>query len=137
MRRNCDLELRLVPFSDSDHHRQPIMEESTDSPQQLTIFYNGTVCVCDVTELQARAILTLAGREMEDKSRSPEGSQPTSPTLPSQLCSRTGLSMKRSLQRFLQKRKHRIQATSPYKSVTGNYSGIGGIKEINSRNLCN
>lgn len=25
-----------------------------------------------------------------------------------------GLSMKRSLQRFLQKRKHRVQATSPY-----------------------
>lgn len=66
-------------------------------------------------KLQARAIILLASKEMD------ESKTPTSPplmTLQSQLYSpsggNTGLSMKKSLQRFLQKRKHRIQATSPY-----------------------
>ncbi|KAM7500563.1 hypothetical protein LguiA_024977 [Lonicera macranthoides] len=122
MRRNCNLELCLVPPStnnDNNHH-QALMNmfngtgvEKKD--QQLTIFYNGRITACDVTELQARAIILLASKEME------ESKTPTSPplmTLQSQLYSpsgsSTGLSMKKSLQRFLQKRKHRIQATSPY-----------------------
>ncbi|MBA0595059.1 hypothetical protein Gorai_011938, partial [Gossypium raimondii] len=55
MRRNCNLELRLLPSSyPSDSH--DMMEERIESPetqqQQLTIFYNGRVCVSDVTELQ-------------------------------------------------------------------------------------
>ncbi|EEF42634.1 conserved hypothetical protein [Ricinus communis] len=138
MRRNCSLELRPVPFSDSGHnHREQqamsvsfllvssfflsvILSESPQERQQLTIFYNGRVCVCYVTELQARAILSLASREMEDKMKTsllgtPTGRSEFVSPLPSPLCSpSTGLSMKRSIQRFLQKRKHRAQATSPY-----------------------
>ncbi|KAJ0451345.1 putative transcription factor TIFY family [Helianthus annuus] len=61
MRRNCNLELRLVPPSPPYHLRQ---ENSRDDinmvggdlkgkqNQQLTIFYDGKVSVCDVTELQ-------------------------------------------------------------------------------------
>ncbi|XP_050287676.1 protein TIFY 5A [Quercus robur] len=136
MKRNCNLELCLVPYSaslpsnDSGDDHQPMMEERRGSPQQnqqpqqLTIFYNGKICVSDVTEFQARSILLLATREMEERLKTPTGSDwlktPTgsdlsSPTLQTEKYSPcTGLSMKRSLQRFLQKRKNRIQATSPY-----------------------
>ncbi|KAK7835001.1 protein TIFY 5A [Quercus suber] len=127
MKRNCNLELRLVPYSaslpsnDSGDDHQPMMEERRGSPQQnqqpqqLTIFYNGKICVSDVTEFQARSILLLATREMEERLKTPTGSDLSSPTLQTEQYSpSTGLSMKRSLQRFLQKRKNRIQATSPY-----------------------
>lgn len=61
--------------------------------------------------IQARAIIHLASREMEEKTKTSSSfSEPQSPLLQSQ----TGVSMKKSLQRFLQKRKNRIQAISPY-----------------------
>ncbi|KAA8519475.1 hypothetical protein F0562_013731 [Nyssa sinensis] len=129
MRRNCNLELRLLPPSASSHstyydgdnnHQQSMLEllngssKEKQQQQQLTIFYKGRVSVCDVTELRARTIIMHARREMEEKMKSAPSSEPCSPLLQSQLHSPTGLSMKRSLQQFLQKRKHRIQATSPY-----------------------
>ncbi|KAG9149756.1 hypothetical protein Leryth_012448 [Lithospermum erythrorhizon] len=122
MRRNCNLELRLVPPS------LPFNPSGNDSPsnfmldsfndifptkQQLTIFYNGKTAVCDVTELQARSIISLASQEMEDRSLI-SSSSPTTPLVQSLTPSPTGLSMKRSLKRFLEKRKNRAQAASPY-----------------------
>ncbi|XP_050230970.1 protein TIFY 5A-like [Mercurialis annua] len=106
MRRNCNLELRLFPVSDPEEER-----EQQHQPQQITIFYNGNVSVCDVTEIQARVILLLASQETDDKLRTSP-----SPTLPSPVyVPDNGLSMKRSLQRFLQKRNNRrIQTTFPY-----------------------
>lgn len=135
---NCNLELRLFPTSDEDHRHPQTESYSNDQeppqqqqqkPQKLTIFYNGTVCVCDATELQAKAILMLASREMEDNkirkfssgpsSSSSSSGKPVSPirTSPPPVYSsknNTALSMKRSLQRFLQKRNNRMQATYPY-----------------------
>nr|CAN84091.1 hypothetical protein VITISV_007759 [Vitis vinifera] len=119
------------------------MEMGRGSPQeqqqqqQLTIFYDGRVCVCEVTELQglfmnpadqvflwavvpfgymyeARAIILTASREVETKTPTASDVTMVSPSLQSQLYSPTGLSMKRSLRSFLQKRKNRIEATSPY-----------------------
>ncbi|KAK7359475.1 hypothetical protein VNO77_01435 [Canavalia gladiata] len=122
---NCNLELRLFPPSRSD--LRPIMEaEVNESPQQvhhqqqqnhpLTIFYDGKICVSDVTEYQARSILMLANKEIEERMKTPNGSEPSSPLQSHNLHSPgTGLSMKRSLQRFLQKRKNRNQETSPYR----------------------
>ncbi|CAK7350193.1 unnamed protein product [Dovyalis caffra] len=142
MKRNCNLELRLLTSTDSDdhHHRyRPMVEAWNESPQselkqqqqkQLTIFYNGRVLVCDVAELQARAILLIASREMEDKLQSPTGSEPavSSPILRSRLYSPVGLSMKRSLQMFLQKRRHRIQAISPYNNVDNQLKRTGRFR---------
>ncbi|KAK7399938.1 hypothetical protein VNO78_11135 [Psophocarpus tetragonolobus] len=130
MRKNCNLELQLFPPSLSD--LRPMMEaEVSESPQQqdphlqqqqqpqhpFTIFYDGKICVSDVTELQARSILMLANKEIEKRVMTPTGSEPSSPMQQSphnMYSPSTGLSMKRSLQRFLQKRKNRVQETSPY-----------------------
>ncbi|XP_048141014.1 LOW QUALITY PROTEIN: protein TIFY 5A-like [Rhodamnia argentea] len=132
MKRSFDLELRLQPYSipdflassGSSSSSTGSAECSPEEQQKLTIFYDGKVCASAVTELQARQIILLANRETEERSsKTPTGSEPSTPSLWSQpstpnvqpqVYSSTGLSMKRSLQKFLQKRQHRIQATSPY-----------------------
>ncbi|KAL1560452.1 protein TIFY 5A-like [Salvia divinorum] len=104
MKRNCNLELRLVTPSMMD-----LNDESSSNTQQLTIFYDGKMSSCDATELQARAIISLASRKTEEKPSK------NSPAMNSPVYSAaTGLSMKRSLQRFLEKRKSRAQSISPY-----------------------
>ncbi|TMX04340.1 hypothetical protein EJD97_009664, partial [Solanum chilense] len=112
MRRKCNLELRLVPpapYFDSMGNKETIDEEKEH--QQLTIFYDGKVVVSDASEVQAKAIIHLASREMKENTKTPSTlSEPPSSLLQFQ----TEVSMKRSLQRFLQKRKSRTQAISPY-----------------------
>ncbi|KAM7271406.1 hypothetical protein ACFE04_030620 [Oxalis oulophora] len=125
MRRNVNLELSLLPHSVDSWSNNNKMEETNEKipeeqlkTQQLTIFYNGGVCVSNVTDLQARAIIRLAnGGEMDENLsvsrtnygnlQSPLNHQMASPNS-------SALQMKRSLQRFLQKRKHRAQSASPY-----------------------
>ncbi|KAM3366384.1 hypothetical protein ACQJBY_015670 [Aegilops geniculata] len=116
--------------------------------RSMTIFYNGRVVAVDVTELQAREIITMASQqiltEQQDSSSSGTAmaqygahqnpSQPAPQRWAPLLASRplrqgagaaapvtsqaaaAGLSMKRSLQQFLQKRKTRVAAamSSPY-----------------------
>ncbi|XP_049377801.1 protein TIFY 5A-like [Solanum stenotomum] len=122
MRRNCNLELRLMPpslstFSPNNCNNTSYfsMEEDKESTelenksQPLTIFYNGKLVVSHVTDLQAKAIIYLASRETEEKTNKTSSpmSEPSSPLLQPQ-------TVKKSLQRFLQKRKNRIETTSPY-----------------------
>ncbi|KAI3989995.1 hypothetical protein MKX01_003698 [Papaver californicum] len=131
IRRNFNLELCLVPpsssaidtYSHHDHHQQhnnSMTEGSDESPQHLTIFFDVKVSVCDVTELQAREILSLARREMNERMASNSSCSTPCSSVPSSVLqsqvqiSPNGICMQRSLQRFLQKRKNRIQATSPY-----------------------
>ncbi|XP_004244919.1 protein TIFY 5A-like [Solanum lycopersicum] len=101
MRRKCNLELTLSPSNLLMEDKRLENEQS----QQLTIFYNGKFVASHVTQLQAKAIIYLASREMEEKTN--KLSEPSSPLLQPQ-------TVKKSLQRFLQKRKNRIQITSPY-----------------------
>ncbi|XP_051136008.1 protein TIFY 5B-like isoform X1 [Andrographis paniculata] len=101
MRRNCNLELRLL--TPCVYSPSSIAEEKQQQQQQKTssVFYNGRMDVFDATELQARAILWLAsgsGGEGKSGGRSPV----YSPTWAA------------SLKSFLEKRKSRAQATSPY-----------------------
>ncbi|XP_047309291.1 protein TIFY 5B-like [Impatiens glandulifera] len=126
MNPNCNLDLCLL--SPSSSYSSP-----PDQKQKLTIFYNGNINVCDVTDLQAREIITVARREA-DRIRFMRASldhhEMASPSLPppfirpapapAPICSdnnsnnNNGLSMHRSLHRFLQMRKNRIQSASPY-----------------------
>ncbi|XP_022139826.1 protein TIFY 5A [Momordica charantia] len=128
MERNCNLELRLSPSTSFSGHdsgdQQPRLhhflgEESSKNPQQMTIFYNGRVCVGDFTEEQARAIIMLATRHTKEEKttcrrQTLEPSSPEQTNSGAGAGSVSGISMKKSLQRFLQKRKHRIQSASPY-----------------------
>ncbi|EHA8588426.1 protein TIFY 5A [Cocos nucifera] len=123
----CDTELCLTPggrrdcpSSHADSAESSRMmkgqEGHTSQQQQITIFYGGRVCVCDATEIQARAIICMAQREMEEmaaKKQNDRGMEPyppspasrTPPAMPQLL--NPGLSMKQSLKQFLQKRKSR------------------------------
>ncbi|KAH0460146.1 hypothetical protein IEQ34_010809 [Dendrobium chrysotoxum] len=101
------------------------------------MLYGGQACVGDVTEIQmmgkyidlvkemqARAIICMVRREMKEmmgsssQSSSLVGSTWSDPLPPPSfsepLLSNPGLSMKRSLQRFLQKRKARVYDSIPY-----------------------
>ncbi|KAK4254547.1 hypothetical protein QN277_009916 [Acacia crassicarpa] len=137
MRRNCNLELRLFPPHDSshnNHHHHPMVGEGNnnnseremsaaeDEGQQrkLTIFYDGKVCVSDVTHLQARWIMKEASKEMAEEEKNMMKLNRSLSQSQRQMCSpnnnnASSLSMKRSLQRFLQKRKDRIlHSPHPY-----------------------
>ncbi|KAF0907505.1 hypothetical protein E2562_017430 [Oryza meyeriana var. granulata] len=108
----------------------------------MTIFYNGRVCAVSVTELQARTIISMAnqgnftkqqqqsrqhcvaGSSQNDTAEAPPppasprdgleaaAAAVAAPTVVNQAAA-SGLSMKRSLQRFLEKRKTRAAAAAP------------------------
>ncbi|CAO2823399.1 unnamed protein product [Amaranthus hypochondriacus] len=130
----CNLELGLQPSSSSSTYKQGGCNgENGSQQQQMTIFYNGNICVCDVTDFQARSIIHLASTKGEGMCTSPTSTgggacgrsggggggraktiSPTSSFQTRQMNTQNGLSMKKSLRQFLEKRKYRVQATSPY-----------------------
>ncbi|KAK4254548.1 hypothetical protein QN277_009917 [Acacia crassicarpa] len=94
--------------------------EDEGQQQKLTIFYDGKVCVSDVTHLQARWIMKEASKEMAEEEKNMMKLNRSLSQSQRQMCSpnnnnASSLSMKRSLQRFLQKRKDRIlHSPHPY-----------------------
>ncbi|CAN6975272.1 hypothetical protein BRARA_I02841 [Brassica rapa] len=127
MEKNCDLELRLFPTSscitDSDNSVVESRSSGNSLPkeeetQRLTIFYNGKMCVySNVTHHQAKSIISMARREMEEKlssNVSDPRNRSTQLNNYHQQLPNPKASMKRSLQSFLQKRQIRLQAASPY-----------------------
>ncbi|KAG7031101.1 Protein TIFY 5A, partial [Cucurbita argyrosperma subsp. argyrosperma] len=81
--------------------------------KQIMVFNNGTASVCDLTELQVRAILGIASQE-RNSSKSQWWSNPErlSLQMPN---GNAGFSIKKSLQRFLQRRNtRRIRSMYPY-----------------------
>ncbi|WOL15325.1 protein TIFY 5A-like [Canna indica] len=137
----CDPELRLsLGVADGDDNgraiRRPssarlsrvasLLKNSEPKKQQMTIFYKGRVCVCDATEFQARAIISMANKEMDGMKMMKNTNQqqestdsthcppPLSSPRPVPQILNPGQSMRRSLQMFLQKRKARIHEASPY-----------------------
>ncbi|KAG6497060.1 protein TIFY 5A-like [Zingiber officinale] len=130
----CDTELCLSPIGQRRSSRRgkaPELKQEDDG--NITIFYDGRISICDVTEIQARAIISMA-KEMEveiknndnkssdtlERLQVPCGSNTTASSMamvtvvPSLLLNQRP-SMKRSLQQFLQKRKTRrsLQVSSP------------------------
>ncbi|CAL5213979.1 unnamed protein product [Lathyrus oleraceus] len=86
MKKNLNLELHLFTPSIASNHRTSMEKEAHDQQQQhrpLTIVYDGKVCVSDATENQAKSILMLANKEMEERVRTPTGSlsEPSSPAV--------------------------------------------------------
>ncbi|XP_060169079.1 protein TIFY 5A-like [Lycium barbarum] len=119
MKRKPRLSLQLFPLlasSSSSSSSSSASELCTDQSlnKEITILCNTQAGVsCDTSELQALAILWHARREMEEK-YSISGSNSRTPYLQFQLHSPYGLSLRKSLQRFLQKRRGRIQTATPY-----------------------
>ncbi|XP_058726726.1 protein TIFY 5A-like [Vicia villosa] len=139
MKRNCNLELCLYPPYTFEEEKDSDKSSMQNEQQPLTIFYDGKMCVImstisskksiysltnnnnnwvNVNVVQAKSVLTMANKKVEEIVKTPTGSEPSTPTTvesPHQLYSPGhALSMKMSLQRFLQKRKNRIQQASPY-----------------------
>ncbi|XP_064971584.1 protein TIFY 5A-like [Musa acuminata AAA Group] len=132
---SCDLDLRLrLSSSGSDvcptdsgtvgsNGLVEFLGKSKESQQQqITLFYNGRICVCNLTDTKARAIISMAKRQMDEQQakgssflpRDPPPSPHPHPHPAEQLLINPGLAMKRSLQLFLQKRKSRLHSLSPY-----------------------
>ncbi|XP_010532522.1 PREDICTED: LOW QUALITY PROTEIN: protein JAZ13 [Tarenaya hassleriana] len=97
--RNCSFDLRLSPVDPPapSCRRQSMATNAsfTVSSKEIIVLYNGRLCVYDVEELQIRAIIEM-GKPLVG------------------IGSPLGFRVKRSLQRFLEKRKMRSQALSPY-----------------------
>ncbi|KAL4311369.1 hypothetical protein GQ457_01G001730 [Hibiscus cannabinus] len=85
----------------------------------LTIFYNGTVSVFNVSRDKAESIFKLAVEGSSKNVESADSSKVANPSSDQQnlLESRNGdlpIARRKSLQRFLEKRKERLTCVSPY-----------------------
>ncbi|KGN65534.1 protein TIFY 5A [Cucumis sativus] len=112
---NFNLELCLSPPSSSPSTTTstlPLASNSTSQPNHITPIGLFTP---DLTEIQAKAIIVQATRQMEaERSRWRTCRISSSAERVLMTNGEASPSLRRSLQRFLQKRKLRIQTLSPY-----------------------
>nr|ATA66293.1 TIFY5A [Salvia miltiorrhiza] len=123
MRRNCNFSLHKLPpnYNASSSSWSTIANHhflSCSYPNQIKIFRNDATELQIVSTmytwmewLQAICILLLARREREQKWKKHDRS---SAFLRLQAHGSRGLSFKKSLQKFFQNRKERMQASIPY-----------------------
>ncbi|CAK9328656.1 unnamed protein product [Citrullus colocynthis] len=89
--------------------------ESLQHTSPMTIFYNGTVAVFDVPRDKAESILKLVAEGKVEAN--PTGAIPATDHQQQLIASLNGdlpIARKKSLQRFLEKRKERLTTASPY-----------------------
>ncbi|KAF5741204.1 putative Jasmonate-zim-domain protein 10 [Tripterygium wilfordii] len=107
--------LRLLPVYMPVSGR---LEDPKQAATPLTIFYNGMVAVFDVPEDQAEAVIKLAKQGNSKSVESPEsksvGSSEDQQKLLETLNGDLPLYRRKSLQRFLEKRKERLTSVSPF-----------------------
>ncbi|XP_028795971.1 protein TIFY 5A-like [Neltuma alba] len=120
MKRNCELELGLQPRTNRPGNSIDEPLDITEQHHPPQILHSGRHCFIDVTEFQARVIIWLASRGMEG---SGTGAGTSSFWVQSQALMSGGgcvhgggLSLKKSLHSFLQKRKKRLQQQQQTKS---------------------
>ncbi|XLR04105.1 hypothetical protein S83_070303 [Arachis hypogaea] len=56
-------------MEEEESRSSPLQGQQTPQSHPLTIFYDGKISVCDVTHSQARSILMLARKELEERVR--------------------------------------------------------------------
>ncbi|XP_030449679.2 protein TIFY 9 [Syzygium oleosum] len=114
----------------------PLLRPTSDKNGRIapmTIFYNGKMTVVDVPRIMAENILKLA---MEECSKNPESEKPeTAMPAPSHqhqwfesLNKYLPLARRKSLQRFLEKRKERLTSASPYHDPAHLPPRVSGFK---------
>ncbi|PSS12092.1 Protein TIFY like [Actinidia chinensis var. chinensis] len=102
----------------------PCGSESTAETAPLTIFYNGTVSVFNVPRHKAEHLLKMAEGGVFKTVESADPKIPVPSTDPRHLLETLDgdlpIARKKSLQRFMEKRKERLTLVSPYGSPTDN-----------------
>nr|ATD10401.1 jasmonate ZIM-domain protein JAZ10 [Fragaria x ananassa] len=94
-------------------------------PKPMTVFYGGSVAVFEVTPEKFESIVKLA---MEEKFKAARAADRPQESKQQQLVNVDGplnedlpIARRKSLQRFLEKRKERLNTVSPYGCHTNNY----------------
>ncbi|KAF8090237.1 hypothetical protein N665_0482s0030 [Sinapis alba] len=104
----CSLDLGLSPMASSlqpSRRYSTVNQSLTIRANEINAFYNGKVREHDHVEIQVRAIIEMASKE---------GGITTSKLAPMRMESPLGVSVKRSVKSFLEKRKRRCKYFAPY-----------------------
>ncbi|KAF2558735.1 hypothetical protein F2Q68_00016869 [Brassica cretica] len=106
---NCSLDLCLSPVTSSlqsCHRDSKVSQSLATRTKEINAFYNGRVLEYDLVEIQIRAVIEMASKERDIT---------VLELAPVRLESPLVFPVKRSVERFLEKRKKRSKyVTTPY-----------------------